>query len=183
MSINWVAIEIQSFTTLERTIPFFLLLPLLTPPGFTTVFSVVNHCFLVLRHTVWRVKCQNQWFVQSETVLTMYVSHLQIFPTVYQYIAEACIIITAVNWCQSKQYKELYKNQTNKKTRDNCFLLFLIILAEIYIPVKKKYSMNQYIKNKIQNLSSNICHVILPGEILQLDKLEGIFRRNNRWIF
>lgn len=42
---------------------------------------------------------------------------------------------------------------------------------------KKKYSMNQYIKNKIQNLSFKICHVILPGEILQPDKLEGIFRK------
>lgn len=32
--------------------------------------------------------------------------------------------------------------------------------------------MNQYIKNKIQNLSFKICHVILPGEILQPDKRE-----------
>lgn len=43
--------------------------------------------------------------------------------------------------------------------------------------------MNQYIKNKIQNVSFKICHVILPGEILQPDKPEGIFRRNNRGIF
>lgn len=43
--------------------------------------------------------------------------------------------------------------------------------------------MNQYIENKIQNVSFKICHVILPGEILQPDKLEGIFRRNNRGIF
>lgn len=78
----------------------------------------------------------------------------------------------------------IYKNQTNKKPRDKCFHPFVTILTEIYIPVKKKkYSMNQYIKNKIQNLSFKICHVILPGEILQPDKLEGIFRRNNRGIF
>lgn len=183
MSINWVAIEIQSFTTLEPTIPFFLLLPLLTPPGFTTVFSVVNHCFLVLRHTVWRVKCQNQWFVKSETVLTMYVSHLQIFPTVYQYIAEASLLLLLMDASPNNIKNHIYKNQTNKKTWDNCFHLFVIILAEIYIPVKKKYSMNQYIKNKIQNLSFKICHVILPGEILQPDKLEGIFRRNTPGIF
>lgn len=37
--------------------------------------------------------------------------------------------------------------------------------------------MNQYIKNKIQNLSFKIRHVILTGEILQPDKLEGIFRK------
>lgn len=43
--------------------------------------------------------------------------------------------------------------------------------------------MNQYIENKIQNVSFKICHVILPGEILQPDKPEGIFRRNNRGIF
>lgn len=118
MSINWVwvAIEIQSFTTLEHTIPFFLLLPLLTPPGFTTVFSVVNHCFLVLRHTVWRVKCQNQWFVQSETVLTMYVSHLQIFPTVYQYIAEASLLLLLMDASPNNIKNHIYikTKQTNK---------------------------------------------------------------------
>lgn len=43
--------------------------------------------------------------------------------------------------------------------------------------------MNQYIENKIQNVSFKIRHVILPGEILQPDKPEGIFRRNNRGIF
>lgn len=148
MSINWVAIEIQSFTTLEPTIPFFLLLPLLTPPGFTTVFSVVNHCFLVLRHTVWRVKCQNQWFVKSETVLTMYVSHLQIFPTVYQYIAEASLLLLLMDASPNNIKNHIYKNQTNKKNRDNCFHLFVIILAEIYIPVKKSTGWINILKIK-----------------------------------